>query len=151
MICLSGIKPLSRQNLGHNSRPPAPAVLLFISRRKGGCQLMRCETVNHGAVLCANVRPLPVFGCRIVAMPECIEQIINRQPGCIIFDQHHFGMTGITVTDHIISRIRDMTARITAHGAHNATDTTQCRLHAPKTTCAKNNTFHWNICNSVIL
>ena len=75
---------------------------------------------NDGAILCANIGPLPVQGCGIMICPENVEQFAIGDLRRIKFDLHHFGVAGFVRANVFVSWIVLVTTSVTDRGIGHA-------------------------------
>jgi hypothetical protein len=67
---------------------------------------------DHGAILLADVVPLPVKGGGIVYDEEDFEHVAKRNHGRVERHLHHFHMARIAATDLAIRRVLDASAHV---------------------------------------
>src|SRR2546423_7685829 len=92
---------------------------------------------NRRAILSAEVRTLPAHLCRVVSLPENVEQLFVTYLCRIERDLHHFRMPRFIRANVFVSRIRHVPATVTYGGVNHTRDALKRRLHTPKAPRAK--------------
>ena len=93
------------------------------------------EREDRAPVLIAFVRPLTVYGRRVVYLKESLEETLIRDPRRVELDEHGLGVARIVLADPGVRRVARVATRVADRGGRDARDLPECVLHAPKTTC----------------
>src|SRR5439155_6374835 len=87
---------------------------------------------NRRAILCAEVWTLPVHLCRVVSLPENVEQLFVTHFCRIERHLHHFRMPRFIRAHVFVGRIRHVSTAVAYGGVNHARDLLKRRLNAPK-------------------
>ena len=101
-------------------------------RRLGRAALLIGKIVDAGAVLRADVVPLPHALRRVVALPEHLEQLVVAHALRVVDDEHRLVVAGPAGADLFVSGIRREPAGIADGGDMNAGDLPELALGAPE-------------------
>src|SRR5438046_4827064 len=88
---------------------------------------------NRRAVLCAEIRSLAVHLCRVMSLPENVEQLSVTHFCGIKCHLHHFHMPGFVCANVFVSRIRRLPAAVPYGGINHSRHALKRGLHAPET------------------
>src|SRR6266566_9728330 len=88
---------------------------------------------NRRAVLCAEIRSLAVHLCRVMSLPENVEQLFVTHFCGIKCHLHHFRMPGFVCANIFVSRIRRLPAAVPYGGINHSRHALKRGLHAPET------------------
>src|SRR5256885_13359154 len=87
---------------------------------------------NRRAILSAEVRTLPAHLCRVVSLPENVEQLFVTYLCRIERDLHYFRMPRFIRANVFVSRIRHVPATVTYGGVHHTPGRLETRLPTPQ-------------------
>src|SRR3989344_1232915 len=98
MIILRWIKHRKCGELCYDGGAEFAGSIYFLDKFPGNSFLLLCCIKNRGTILRANITPLPIHGCRVVATKKNREQIVV---GCLlggVSNFHCLYMSGLTAT-----------------------------------------------------
>src|SRR6266481_7971867 len=92
---------------------------------------------NRSAVLRAEIRPLPIYLCRIMCLPERVQQLfVTHFRG---FKRHldHFGVSSFIGAHIFVCWIRGLTAAVACGCINNPRNSLKGGFHAPEASGSK--------------
>jgi uncharacterized membrane protein (UPF0127 family) len=107
--------------------------------------LLGCVEENRGAILGADVRPLPVQRGWVVIIPEDFEQVVIADDLGIESDLDYFGVTGAIRTNVFIGGMFQLAAGVANLRRFHAGQTAECGFHPPKTAGTECGLLHSSI------
>src|SRR5208337_3294826 len=137
MVRLGRVEFGQGDELGNDRRAKDAAAGEVLVRLLGRLLLLVVVVENDRAVIGAEVVFLPVQGGRVVSHPEDVEELLVADDRRVIFDLDHLGMAGQTGADHLVGRVRNVSAGVARDHRLHARNPLENRLHAPEAATAK--------------
>src|SRR6266508_1332102 len=129
VLCL--VERLRRRDLRHDRT--RPVALLTLLRRVGGCALLLVVDEHHAAVVVADVPALPIQLCRVVLVPEDVQQLVVGD---------YLGVAGRVRAHVLVGRIVERPARIADARLRDAVELAERGFDAPETAGAERCGLH---------